>query len=384
MTRDEAFLRAILDDPEDDTPRLVYADWLEEHGQPERAEFIRTQITLAGLPPRDPRRPPLEKRERALLRKHGAQWFPPLPTAPWQLGANPTVARGFPDSYGCGVHALLQDGADLFARWPITELWLGIDDAPELAGTLARAPFLSRLRQLNLHCPLVGAELLAPLFASRHLANLVRLIAERNARGEGWGDEGVLPLARSPHLAGLRELYLHFAGLTAAGLRALTRSKYRRAMSFLALTGNPLEAEVVAALLTADGWPALTGLELWNTGLDDEDVERLVVCPGLARLTFLNLNYNGLTDRAARALAGSPHAANLRVLSLAYNSLRSECAQALIDAPRLHGLTALNLSRNPGIPARMRRTLRAHFGDRVTFAGAWDNTPPIRCGTAGA
>jgi len=108
------------------------------------------------------------------------------------------------------------------------------------------------------------------------------------------------------------------------------------------------------------------------------------VCPGLARLTFLNLNYNGLTDRAARALAGSPHAANLRVLSLAYNSLRSEGAQALIDAPRLHGLTALNLSRNPGIPAQMRRTLRAHFGDRVTFAGAWDNTPPIRCGTAGA
>jgi len=370
MTRDEAFLQAILDDPEDDTPRLVYADWLEEHGQPEHAQFIRTQITLAGLPPRDPRRPPLEKRERALLRKHGAQWFPPLPTAPWQ--------------YGCGVHALLQDGADLFARWPITELWLGIDDAPELAGTLARAPFLSRLRQLNLHCPLVGAERLAPLFASRHLANLVRLIAERNARGEGWGDEGVLPLARSPHLAGLRELYLHFAGLTAAGLRALTRSKYRRAMSFLALTGNPLEAEDVAALLTADGWPVLTGLELWNTGLDDEDVERLVVCPGLARLTFLNLNYNGLTDRAARALAGSPHAANLRVLSLAYNSLRSEGAQALIDAPRLRGLTALNLSRNPGIPARMRRTLRAHFGDRVTFAGAWDNTPPIRRGTAGA
>jgi uncharacterized protein (TIGR02996 family) len=26
-------LQAILADPEDDTPRLVYADWLEEHGQ---------------------------------------------------------------------------------------------------------------------------------------------------------------------------------------------------------------------------------------------------------------------------------------------------------------------------------------------------------------
>src|SRR5690242_12437796 len=40
MTRDQAFLHALLDRPEDDAPRLVYADWLEEHGDP-RGEFIR-------------------------------------------------------------------------------------------------------------------------------------------------------------------------------------------------------------------------------------------------------------------------------------------------------------------------------------------------------
>src|SRR5205823_3346972 len=31
----------IADAPDDDAPRLVYADWLDEHGQPERAEFVR-------------------------------------------------------------------------------------------------------------------------------------------------------------------------------------------------------------------------------------------------------------------------------------------------------------------------------------------------------
>lgn len=36
-----AFLRAIAANPDDDTPRLVFADWLEEHGEPERAEFVR-------------------------------------------------------------------------------------------------------------------------------------------------------------------------------------------------------------------------------------------------------------------------------------------------------------------------------------------------------
>ena len=39
----EAFLRAIFDAPDDDTPRLVYADFLDDHGFPDRAELIRVQ-----------------------------------------------------------------------------------------------------------------------------------------------------------------------------------------------------------------------------------------------------------------------------------------------------------------------------------------------------
>ena len=47
MTDGEALLAAILANPAEDTPRLVYADWLEEHGREERAEFIRVQCELA-------------------------------------------------------------------------------------------------------------------------------------------------------------------------------------------------------------------------------------------------------------------------------------------------------------------------------------------------
>jgi uncharacterized protein (TIGR02996 family) len=39
----EAFLQAILEAPTDDLPRLVYADWLDENGEHERAELIRLQ-----------------------------------------------------------------------------------------------------------------------------------------------------------------------------------------------------------------------------------------------------------------------------------------------------------------------------------------------------
>jgi uncharacterized protein (TIGR02996 family) len=40
-------LAAVLGFPDDDTRRVVYADWLEEHGEPERAELIRVQCEKA-------------------------------------------------------------------------------------------------------------------------------------------------------------------------------------------------------------------------------------------------------------------------------------------------------------------------------------------------
>jgi uncharacterized protein (TIGR02996 family) len=56
LVEHEAFLRAIFDAPDDDTPRLVYADFLEENGEAQRAEFIRVQCQrrrLLSLPAGD-------------------------------------------------------------------------------------------------------------------------------------------------------------------------------------------------------------------------------------------------------------------------------------------------------------------------------------------
>jgi uncharacterized protein (TIGR02996 family) len=47
MTRtEEALLAAVIAAPEDDLPRLAYADFREEHGDDARAEFIRAQVRL--------------------------------------------------------------------------------------------------------------------------------------------------------------------------------------------------------------------------------------------------------------------------------------------------------------------------------------------------
>lgn len=48
MTTEAAFLAAIIENSQDDSPRLIFADWLEEQGQVERAEFIRIQCRITA------------------------------------------------------------------------------------------------------------------------------------------------------------------------------------------------------------------------------------------------------------------------------------------------------------------------------------------------
>ena len=72
----EDFLGDICEHPADDAPRLIYADWLDDHGQPRRAELIRLQCELAGLDEDDPRRAELAEREWELLTVYRSRWQP--------------------------------------------------------------------------------------------------------------------------------------------------------------------------------------------------------------------------------------------------------------------------------------------------------------------
>src|SRR5262249_32889270 len=78
MSQHEAFLRSIIEAPEDDAPRLVYADWLEDQGDLERAEFIRVQCRLAEMDEDDPLRSGLLRREYELLVERWGEWAGPL------------------------------------------------------------------------------------------------------------------------------------------------------------------------------------------------------------------------------------------------------------------------------------------------------------------
>lgn len=49
MTEQQALIRAICLEPADDTARLVYADWLQDNGEENRAEFIRLSCELSRV-----------------------------------------------------------------------------------------------------------------------------------------------------------------------------------------------------------------------------------------------------------------------------------------------------------------------------------------------
>jgi uncharacterized protein (TIGR02996 family) len=79
MSHDDAFLASIIEAPDDDTPRLIYADWLEERDDP-RGEFIRVQCELARLrKSKDgPRRAALKARGRELFSGQQDAWVEAL------------------------------------------------------------------------------------------------------------------------------------------------------------------------------------------------------------------------------------------------------------------------------------------------------------------
>jgi uncharacterized protein (TIGR02996 family) len=84
----EPFIAVIEGNPDDDTPRLIYADWLDERADP-RGEYLRAEVRLAKLPAGDPTAPDLRRRLRGLRGRIDPDWLARF-DRPRVLRANPT------------------------------------------------------------------------------------------------------------------------------------------------------------------------------------------------------------------------------------------------------------------------------------------------------
>ncbi len=88
MTQDDAFIQAILASPADDVSRLVYADWLEERGDP-RGEYLRVELALTAARRQRAKAPELRQRLQELRAKIKRSWLAVF-DQPRMLRANPT------------------------------------------------------------------------------------------------------------------------------------------------------------------------------------------------------------------------------------------------------------------------------------------------------
>jgi uncharacterized protein (TIGR02996 family) len=306
MNEREALLRAVCENPDDDTPRLVFADWLQENGDEERAEFIRVQLEIAGLPDGKKKQKRLA-REKELLDAHRDEWAEALkPYFAYYYGgiyahhyAPPVVfRRGFVETIAMDVATFGSRGEEVFALAPIRGL--RIQDAQAL-DDLAKSKNLLRLHTLDLRGAVLstdGSD--SPvLFRSKFLANLKTLIAR------GYDDNG---------------------HLETNGLRALAGSKHLTALACLDIGNNWLfggynskQQEAACRKLLwklGENMPALRELKLHGMGLHDEDVAGLDAEKWVKRLRILDLSGNRLAKAGCRALCASKNLKQLERLDV--------------------------------------------------------------------
>jgi uncharacterized protein (TIGR02996 family) len=237
-----AFLRAIAEHPDDDLPRLVYADWLDEHGDPARAEFIRVQCELARAPTDPPRRTELLAREHELRTAHAHVWL-----AEWQglRGvAWGNFERGFVDTFHVGaVSEFVLSSEQALRAVPVCRLSLRSARTSDLR-TLVSSPVMAYLPALSVDgCNFgnAGAEVLAAAPAARSLRRL-------SLTRDQIGDRGTQALAESPHLAGLQSLDLVGNRIGDTGAEALAAATGWDHLTHLDVAENPIGREGMAVL----------------------------------------------------------------------------------------------------------------------------------------
>src|SRR5436190_7936139 len=230
----EGFWQSILADPESDTPRLVYADWLEEQGESERAEFIRVQVELAKLAEDDPRCAELKAREEALLPfqlqalRLGNSPARPRKMPRWALNSNPVLRRGFVEEIHCTAAQFIDGAEALFRAAPVRTL--GLRNSRGRLAALAQVPQLQQIVALWLAGDKLKAEAPA-LWASPHLTRLKRLDLMRTLQRI----PEIKAVAAAPFAGQLELLELAYNHIRDSGTEALVGSL--RSVRALGLTG---------------------------------------------------------------------------------------------------------------------------------------------------
>jgi uncharacterized protein (TIGR02996 family) len=343
LPTEKELLEAVLTNPRDDAPRLVYADWLSERGDP-RGELIALHI-------KDPARPANLER-----------WSGCLPSMKPDI-VDWRFERGFVGGIRARRWRWLDRAAAIFGEHPVERLEIENleHDNREGLAALAAAPWLGRIRKLLLS----GGQ---GSLRGRELAVL--------AKAPGLAIED-LWIRMPPDLAaarilarwkGLRALSVSTGRLVRGPALAIARSPALATVEHLGISSLRTfeeSAELVATLVKNRRIGAVTRLHLGGNRLEGPSLRLLL--ERFPSLRQLGLSSADLTNSKARTLASLPGLASVRVLGLGRNRIGDEGARALAASPHLGDLEELSIGENP-IGARGRAALTERFGKRVSFA----------------
>ena len=390
MTPTEDELLAAIDEaPHEDAPRLAHADWLEAHGDPDRADYIRGAL--------DTERDTYYRWVAGLPTVHGMAWesrrgYPEVV----RFRSLTAFKKGWPLTTGHRVRHVAFSGlrggaklADEPALASITSLELSAieptvvlavlrsphlgplhhlavgpaypDDLSFLPG-IAQLPLLAGLRSLHYAFFSDGLleQTIAALLGSPYLGRL------RELRLEGWlGPEAMRALWRSSSLANLTTLELLAGGSSGpqtrpGGLEELGDGSAVPALERFRFTYSRGATTAGRAVAGAHRWDRLRVLDLQSAKVGDAGAAALAGAAHLSRLESLNLRSTGISDAGARALGTSPHLSALTVLDLSGNMIGREGVAALGRSDWLASLRALSLAHNPA-PTGFAATVEGRF-----------------------
>jgi uncharacterized protein (TIGR02996 family) len=322
----DALYRAICANPDEDTPRLAYADLIEEEGDfssdtspgvgAARAAFIRTQIALARVQEYDPLAISTHQLNPDMFTGWGMlHTLPKLPAGySWEMYE---FRRGFPWKVGVrSLEAFVGDGATVFDAAPIQALKIEMGNRPDIA-TLADWPHLTRIRRLE--------------FSQTH-----------------FGADAITRLGESLNATQLAELAFEFDGITAEGLESLNRSKIFAQLTALELRTSVIPPALIVDALAAAHEPAkLSRLCLKSNRIDRADAAHLFALPLMRNLQFLDLSDNPqLGVVGIQALAQSGILPGLRVLNLSKTRPGVPGIRDLVESAGTAGMRSLDLSAN--------------------------------------
>ena len=254
MTDHDALLQAVLAAPEDDLPRLVFADFLEESGHPAnvaRAQFIRLQIEFAQES--SPYRVELEKQANELRPMFEDEWDI-AKAEHLEFQAIEYYWRGFVDVVKTGATNFAAVGSRMLAIAPISDLCLLSSNHTEVWKRALNVPMLGRIPHLKLRGAVDSlsytfSQLLLPaLVESLHLTGLRRLTLTSNNLDDASIVAMISHFPVASFMPTLTELNLSGNRITVAGANALSTGRGLDRLTLLDLRDNRLTADGIAML----------------------------------------------------------------------------------------------------------------------------------------